>query len=257
MDAQYRFQVLGRWRTSGPGGAVTVPPGRLRTLLSALMLTAGKPASVPALTRRLWPAQAPQRPRGAVQTYVTRLRNLFGRDLIRTTSVGGYELGVPVDVDLFRFRDLTRRSAAAGSPEDELTLLDSALRVWQGRPFTDVSSAWLEREVVPLLTEEWLAATERRQDLVIAAHRHGSLIPELRELTAAHPTREPLWVRLITCLHRAGRRAEALEAFHQIRATLRDELGLDPGKPLQQVQRLVLLDAPITPLAQEADRAFS
>lgn len=247
MDSAYRFRVLGPWQSEGPGGTVTVPPGRLRALLSVLLLTAGEPVTVPALTRRLWPAGTPKRPRGAVQTYVTRLRNLFGRELIRTTSAGGYGLGVPVDVDLHRFRDLVRRSTTADSAEAELALLGSALRLWRGQPFTDVDSTWLELEVVPRLVEEWLAATERRQELEIAAHRHGNLIPELRELTAAHPTREPLWVRLITCLHRAGRRAEALEAFHQVRVTLRDELGLDPGAQLQEAQRLVLQDTRAAP----------
>ncbi|WP_432842143.1 AfsR/SARP family transcriptional regulator [Dactylosporangium sp. CA-092794] len=246
MDSTYRFRVLGRWEAAGPDGMIPVPPGRLRILLSALLLTSGGPTSVPALTRQLWPDRAPERPRGALYTYITRLRKLLGRDLIRTSFSGGYELAVPVDVDLFRFRDLVRRSATADSAEAELDLLRSALRLWRGRPFADVDSAWLELEVVPRLTEEWLAATERRQDLELAAHRHVGLIPELRELTAAHPTRESLWARLITCLHRAGWRAEALEAFHQARITLRDELGLDPGTQLREAQRLVLLDTPAT-----------
>src|SRR4051812_43418851 len=124
-----RFRVLGPWET----GDVLVPPGRLRILLVALLLNAGRPVSMEALAGRLWPEDEPASVRGTVHTYVTRLRRLLGRDLIRTAGRGGYQLDVPPgDVDLHRFRELLRRSRDAAGPEPELRLLREALALWRG-----------------------------------------------------------------------------------------------------------------------------
>jgi DNA-binding SARP family transcriptional activator len=245
MTGEVSISVLGAWEVRVDGQPVFIPSGQLRTLLAALLLAGDRPATVSALAGQLWPDRPPARTRGTLHTYVTRLRRLLGHDLIRTTPGSGYQLDTTAcDVDLYRFRDRLREASEAGSADHELAMLHDALALWRGTPFGELASGWLDRDVVPRLTEEWFAATERRIDLELKSGYPGRLIPELWDLTNQYPVRESLWLRLMTALHRAGRRTEALDAYQRVRATLCQELGIDPSEQLAQLHRTVLLDGP-------------
>ena len=235
------MNLLGPWEIRAGDGTVHVPSGRLRTLLTSLALSPGEPVGLDVLAGRVWPERLPRRAYATLRTDVGRLRELLGPDVIRAHPGGGYLLGVEHDaVDLQRFRVLLRQAEHAG-PARELTLLREALGLWRGQPFADLYSTWLDRDVLPRLTEEWFAATERRVDLELAAGCPERLITELRDLTRRFPTREALWARLITALHRTGRRTEALGTFLQARALL---TGLDgePSDQLVALQQTILLD---------------
>ncbi|MEJ3748475.1 BTAD domain-containing putative transcriptional regulator [Actinomycetes bacterium KLBMP 9797] len=222
---------------------MSIPPGQMRLLLASLLVAPGHAVPAEVVAERLWPERMPMHARAAVHTYVARLRRLLGKDAIETAH-DGYRLTVAESViDLWRFRRLLERAAAAGTAEAELPLLRQALSLWRGRPFVGIESTWLDREVVPRLREEWFTALERRIDLEIAANHAGSVIPELRDLVGTYPTRESLWLRLIDALHRSGRRAEALEAYQQVRVVLSEELGVSPGDALQRIHREVLKDS--------------
>jgi DNA-binding SARP family transcriptional activator/tetratricopeptide (TPR) repeat protein len=240
--------VLGPLEVVRDGERVDLPAGQMRTLLAALLVPSGHVVSVDVLAHRLWPDQLPVRARAAVHTYVARLRRRLGRDAIHTGSGGGYQLVLATaQVDLWQFRELLRRAEAAGSPEVELAMLQQALGLWRGRPFVDVASTWLDREVVPGLIEERVAAVERRMDLEQATVPPGRLVPELRELIAMQPSRESLWRRLIEALYHLGRRVEALDAYQEVRTVLAEEFGLDPSDALQQLHRAILLDGATAP----------
>jgi DNA-binding SARP family transcriptional activator len=242
------FRLLGTWEVRTERGDVYVPAGRLRTLLTSLALAAGEPVGLDELAEQLWPERLPASARGTLHTYVGRLRKLLGPELVRTHPGGGYVLDVAPDcVDLHRFRALLRRAEETECAEDELALLRQAFTLWRGQPFVEMYSTWLDREVRPRLTEEWFAATCRRIDLELAAGRPERLIAELRDLTSRHPTRESLWLRLITALHLAGRRAEALATYQHVRSVLSEELGIDPSEQLVALQRRVLLDGAAEP----------
>lgn len=116
-----------------------------------------------------------------------------------------------------------------------------------GEPFGEPLSHRLEREDGPRLVEEHLAALERRADLDLAAGCAEQLVPELLTLTERFRIREPLWARLLQALHEAGRTAEALQAYDQVRTLLADELGTDPGAELQQLHRELLAVPPPSP----------
>jgi DNA-binding SARP family transcriptional activator len=244
------FKMLGAWEAGHRrNGTVMVPSGQLRTLLVSLILSAGRPVSLDALAGQLWPDRAPTHVRGAVHTYMARLRRLFGRELIPTTSHGGYLLAVPAEnVDVHKFHDLLRQARAAEVVDQELELLRAAVGLWRGRPFTGIESTWLDREILPPLVDAWFTAIERRIDLELRLGHAGDLVAELRDLTNQHPTRESLWFRLIVALRQAGRRVEALDAYHQVRRILREELGIDPNAELQKLQRDLLQDG-VTPPA--------
>jgi DNA-binding SARP family transcriptional activator/tetratricopeptide (TPR) repeat protein len=246
--ADLTIGVLGSLEVTSGGRVVTVPAGQMRTLLVSLVLAPEQPVSADLLVERLWPDRVPVRARGAVHTYVARLRRLLGSDSIETARRDGYQILAPTHhVDLWQFRELLHQAGAAGSGDAELRLLRAALALWRGRPFADVESVWLSREVVPRLIDEWFVAVERRIDLELEVVHPGRLVPELRDLIAEHPFRESLWLRLILALHRSHRRVEALDAYRQIRAILTDEFGIDPSEALQQVHRAILLDGAATP----------
>lgn len=239
-------KVLGSWEVSDGPTTVPVPPGHLRSLLAAMVLTVGQPVRVDTLAERLWGERQPANVRGTLSTYVTRLRRLLGSDAIVSYPGSGYSLCVDEeDVDLHRFRGLVRRSRDSTATGNELVLLNEALGLWRGRPFTGVESGWLERDVVPALTEEWFLATERRVDLDLARGSSTDLIAELWQLTNDYSLRESLWYRLIRALHQAGRRADALAMYQKMRMILRDELGIDPGEQLRQLHQTVLSEHPV------------
>jgi DNA-binding SARP family transcriptional activator len=245
VSRRVEVKVLGSWQVSVGHGPVVISPGHQRALLSSLLLSPGKPVPAGILAEQLWGDQQPGNARGTLSTYVTRLRGILGKQVVMASPGGGYSLSVDEDhVDLHRFRKLLRRARDADMPQAELALLREALELWQGRPFAGVESGWLERDVVPSLTEEWFAATERRIDLDLAQGASRELIAELSQLTTSYPLRESLWLRLIDALHRSGRRADALAAYQQVRAVLRDELGVDPGEELQELHHYVLRDVP-------------
>ncbi|MCE7002889.1 tetratricopeptide repeat protein [Kibdelosporangium philippinense] len=241
MGPETDIQVLGPWEIRRDGEVVAIPPGQLRVLLAALVVSANHPVTTDTLAERLWPDEQPGNARGSLHTYVGRLRQLLGRNVIERVSAGRYQLGVKSDrVDVYRFRELLRQSRAQVDSKQELALLCEALRLWRGRPFSDVASSWVDRDVVPRLTEEWFAATERRIDIEMDVRQPESIIAELHELTDQYPTRESLWVRLISALHRAGRREDALVAYAQVFRILSDEFGIDPGAELQRLRREIL-----------------
>ncbi|MFC0623171.1 AfsR/SARP family transcriptional regulator [Kribbella deserti] len=219
---------------------MSLPPGQARILLASLLLAVNQPVSPDLLVDRLWPERPPARPYGTLHTYVSRLRRVLGADRIETEPAGYLLRAHERNIDLHQFRTLRNQAAAAGVPAEELRLLRAALALWRGRPFGDLTSTWLDRDVVPQLTEEWFGATERRIDLELAAGPPGGLIAELSELTRQYPTREALWFRLIDALRRCGRRAEALDRYHEVRTILRDELGIDPSPELDQLYRSML-----------------
>ncbi|GAA0921514.1 hypothetical protein GCM10009558_033020 [Virgisporangium aurantiacum] len=204
-------------------------------LLVVLAMDAGSPVPVDRLVDALWgDDDLPNNARRSVQLYVTRLRNLLPRGSISTESAG-YRLRVEAErVDALRF--IRRLDSAARAPDvdTERRRLAEALGWWRGDPFGDVSSARLAGLRAPLV-ERYLAAVERDIDLDLLDGRHGDVVPRLSELTASHPLRESLWVRLLTALDRCGRQAEALLAYDTIRRRLADELGVDPGPELQKI----------------------
>ncbi|MEV6237963.1 BTAD domain-containing putative transcriptional regulator [Lentzea sp. NPDC051838] len=214
------FGLLGPLDVVLDGRHVHVPPGKRRVVLAALLLRPGQVVGVDELVELVGGS------RGALQTTVGRLREDLGAADLVQTRPGGYLLDVrPDEVDVHRFSTLEPRQALA---------------LWRGRPFADIGSDALERDHVPALTEKYLTVLEARIEGDLRAGRHSELVPELRSLTRQHPVRERLWAQLIIALHRCDRQTEALQAYDDIRSRLADELGLDPGKDLQQAHQQVL-----------------
>jgi len=224
---------------------VTPGPAKHRALLAALVLGAGQVTTVERLVTVVWGGEPPRSAEAVLRVYVSALRRVLGADTIRTTR-GGYLLAAePEQIDVRRFEAMVgdaRRLAEAGGAAEASARLREALALWRDEPMADLDSDELRRNAAVRLTELRLAALAERIDLDLALGRHREVIGELRRLVVEFPLREQAWVQLLLALHRSGRRSEALEAYQQARATLVDQLGLEPGADLREMHEKVLAD---------------
>jgi len=247
--ATFRFGLLGPLLVTGVTGQVVVlPAAKQRVILAALLLSANTEVSADKLTEILWEFPPPSAA-AAVRNYVMRLRRQMGsagsRILTRPT---GYTIEVqdPAELDAAEVDCLRRDARAAtqaGRWPEVSELLSVALGLWRGEPLADVPSPAFTQQVAHL-TELRLQLTESRIDADLRLARHDELVAELKQLAAENPLREHLRVQLMLAFYRCGRQAEALEAYRSMRATLMDELGVEPASELQEMHRRILASDP-------------
>ncbi|MPZ25322.1 MAG: hypothetical protein GEV12_02425 [Micromonosporaceae bacterium] len=180
---ELEVHLLGPFEVRMGARPAALTSGRLRILLAALAMSAGRVVSVDQLATPLWGEEPPADTRRGVQVCVTRLRAALGAATV-ATEPSGYRLPVePDQVDAVRFVRLLEAAAVAADPVAERKLLCEAASLWRGTPFDGIQSAWLETQS-PRLLERRLAALERRIDIDLAGERYGELVAELDELTA-------------------------------------------------------------------------
>ncbi len=202
---------------------------RARALLAVLALSAGSEPAPDELVARVWPTPPPD-PLGAL----AGLRAQLGEVPALTTDVA-------------RFADLTRRAAeaaAAGDLEGADATLGRALALWRGEALEDVRDTPYLQSEARRLTELRLGAIEDRLDLGLRQGRARALVDRVRTLVDANPTRERLWGLLMSALYRSGRGEEAIAVYAEARATLADELGIEPSEALQQLEAGILRTDP-------------
>ena len=240
----WRFGVLGPLVLELDGAAVPVPSGRQRSLLALLLHRAGAPLSRDRLIDELWGEHPPATAVSALHVHLSKLRTLLGGQLVLgpagySLAPGGYEL------DIVCLRSLLEH--ARSDPDRAGALLREALALFRGEPLCDVAcegtiAAW-RRE----LEEQRVQTTLWRVDVDLATGGAVDLVAELERLVTAHPFEERAWGQLMLALHRAGRQADALEAYQRARRLLASELGLDPSEQLTRLhQRLLEGDATLT-----------
>lgn len=257
-----RFGVLGPLAVwTDDGTAVTVPGRKVRTLLACLLVAPGRGVSADRLVDDLWGAEVPRDPAAALQAKVSQLRRALGtaesgaRGLVASTDAG-YRLDVAAEaVDAGRFTALLASARARSDPAPRAAALEEALALWRGPAFADFTEEAFARGAVEELTEQWLTAVEDRVDARLSLGEHHALVPELLRLLDAHPLRERLHAAHMRALYRCGRQAEALETYTRLRTRLADELGLDPGPELTELQQAVLAHDPELQAPQDHDRA--
>ena len=236
------FRVLGPVEAVIDGRPARLSP-RQRSVLAVLLLHAGQVVPTNRLIDAVWGDHPPDTAANVLQGYVSQLRKALGKTAVETRDPG-YLLRVdPGALDLHRFERLATDGARAledGRPEEAAQLLREALALWRGEALADVADGDVLRPAAARLDELRLAALERRIDADLAGGHHGETIGELEELTAAHPLRERLRVLQMLALYRCGRQADALEVYRTTRARLVDELGLDPGAALQDLEQAIL-----------------
>jgi predicted ATPase/DNA-binding SARP family transcriptional activator len=246
-----RFGVLGTLAVwTDDGRPVAVAEVKVRALLADLLLHRGRPVSADRLIDDLWGDDLPVHPVGALQSKVSRLRQalenaeLGGAELVVFRSPG-YLLQVDGDaVDERRFAALAERAGATEDPRDRAALLADALALWRGSPLADFADAMFARPAIARLEEQRLVALEDQAEARLALGEHSLLAGELGELVSLHPLRERLRAAHMLALYRAGRQAEAVNSYRELRRRLADDLGLDPGPALAALHQAILEQAP-------------
>jgi DNA-binding SARP family transcriptional activator len=229
------------------GQSLNLPGARPRGLLALLALRAPEVVSTDTILDALWGDEDVARPDAALHTTVNRLRNALGDERI-ATEPGGYRLEIPVShSDVSRFRALVRRGRqlmTLGQPLRACEALRHALAQWRGPALTDLREFDFVERAAQSLEEERIAAVEHLMDAMLAAGEHDQVVGELSGLVQAFPYRERMWQLLMLALYRAGRQADALAAFRELRSQLGDELGLDPAPDLIDLEERILLHDP-------------
>ncbi len=228
------FRILGPLEVVGDDGrTIALPAPKVRALLALLLVNRNRVVPSDVLVDELWDEQPPATAAKTLQVYVSQLRKALGADRVETAH-GGYRLRVDAgEVDADSFEQLV----ADGRPRD-------ALALWRGPALVDVRAERFARTAAERLEEARLAAVEDRIDAELDAGRHGALVGELEQLAAEHPLRERLRAQLMLALYRSGRQAEALEVYRRTREGLAEELGLEPGEELRELEQAILRHDP-------------
>lgn len=258
-----RMGVLGPLQVLRDGIEVDLGGRKQRILLVSLALTPNHSVPFDVLIEMIWGARPPQAVTASLHSYVAALRRALepgraarGRPQVLLTRTDGYELRVPEkDLDTWRFThevsEAHRRLGGAdglllpaGRPAGELTAeevkIERALALWRGTPYVE-------------LPDDPTAAAERArlEDLRLVAHldlarvrlalgKHTMVAADLDALTRSNPLREDLWGLRAIALARGDRQADALDTLRRARTTLADELGIDPGPALRELEVALL-----------------
>jgi DNA-binding SARP family transcriptional activator/predicted ATPase len=239
-----QFCILGPLQVLEGSRRVDLPRRKHRALLAVLVLRAGEVVSADRLIEELWGETPPRTAKDALQNYVSLLRKTLGGDVLVTRD-SGYVLDVrPEQIDATRFESLLAGARTASGVDVRAEKLREALGLWRGPPLADLAYEPFAAIEIARLEELRLAASEDLIDAELELGRHSDLVPELEALIQEHPYDERLRGQLMLALYRAGRQAEALEAYQSARHVLVDELGLEPGPPLRELEQAILRHDP-------------
>ncbi|MEU8324089.1 BTAD domain-containing putative transcriptional regulator [Nonomuraea sp. NPDC048881] len=225
----------------------SIPNGRQRALLAALLVNPGFEVSYDELVDCVWSEDPPHRPRASLSVYVMRLRRSLGDPEGRRLVTGGNGYALHVNrgtVDMHRFHDLIAEAVDDADPFEQRRLLLQALRLWRGDPLVDIPSPRLQRSICPVLEEQRLLAVDRLITHDLNSGHHSEVIYQLRDLIGRFPHMEKLWGQLIRALYSGGRRAEALITYQEAHRRFLDELGLPPGRELQRLAEQIEQEDP-------------
>lgn len=262
-ESEPRIRLLGpvELRRSD-GRLIPIGAAKRRAVLVALATRLNRTITGDELVDLVWDARPPATAKAALQNHVAALRKALPDEVELLTRPAGYQLRADrAQLDLTSFEDLL--DAADEAPERRaVDLLRSALALRRGAALPDIPDGTLRRDTLGRLEPMLLTAT---LELARRLHRLGraeEVIGRLREAVEQQPLHEPLVETFVLCLHQTGRQAAALEAYHRIRTSLSEELGVSPGPGLQRALQTALApeESPVDclPVAQlpRAHRGF-
>jgi DNA-binding SARP family transcriptional activator len=233
------FRILGPLEVSDETGPLLLGGLKQRSVLAMLLLEPGRIVSVDRLIDALWGEQPPRTANTSLQNFISQLRKTLGAEVLETKSPG-YRLRIrPGELDVDRFRVLVE-SARGADPQTHAEKLRHALALWRGPALADLTYEAFAEPHIAYLEELRLATLEERVDADLALGGHLELIGELEGLVEEYPMRELLRGQYMLALYRAGRQAEALQAYSEGRRLLVDQLGIEPSRDLQQLHGAIL-----------------
>jgi DNA-binding SARP family transcriptional activator len=242
------FRILGPLEVHDDARAVELGGARQRALLAILLLRRNDAVPPDVLIEELYGGRAPPTAAKSLQAHISRLRSALRPEVRVHTRPGGYVLEVrPDELDADRAARLlaeARAERAAGNPGAAGTTLASALGLWRGRALADVAYEGFAQDDIARLEELRLECIEERLETDLEQGRHAAVVGDAERLVAEYPFRERLRGQLMVALYRCGRQAEALAAYQDGRRVLLDELGIEPGRSLQELERAILNQDP-------------
>jgi DNA-binding SARP family transcriptional activator/WD40 repeat protein len=248
------FRILGALHALDEGQVLTPRGTKQRALLALLLLHANKTLSTDRLIDELWGEHPPTTATKTLQVHISHLRKTLapkagnGSDGVIVTRDHGYELTLdPEHLDSHRFERLVAEGTselAEGRPESAASAFEGALSLWDGPPLADVAyEPFIQREIARL-EELRTAALEHLVEAKLELGRHDEVVVELETLIREHPYRERLRAQLMLALYRSDRQADALQAYHDARRSLVEQLGIEPGERLRELERAILAQDP-------------
>jgi len=248
------FRVLGPLQLVANGTLLPLGGAKQRAVLGLLLVCANEVVSSDRMIDELWGDSPPESAANMLQGYVSHLRKTLepgrgrGEYEVLVSRPPGYMLEIrPDQLDAARFERLTsegRQLAEGGDADAAAARFRGALALWRGPALADLAYEPFAKAEVDRLEELRLAALEDRIDADLALGRHDRLVGELRELVERHPLRERLRGQLMATLYRCGRQADALEAYREGRRALLEELGIEPGPGLRELEQAILRQDP-------------
>jgi DNA-binding SARP family transcriptional activator/tetratricopeptide (TPR) repeat protein/DNA-binding CsgD family transcriptional regulator len=260
---QLRISLLGPCAASSGDAPLDLGGPRQRAVLVVLVLARGEVVPVERLTEAVWGDRPPADPAGALQAYVSHLRRRLQpgsaartRSRVIVSEGRGYAVRLPPEaVDVWRFERLLERAGTTTDAAAAAELIREALALWRGPPLAEwADEPWAEAEVARL-GELRAVARERLFAARLELGQAALLVPDLEAMVAEEPLREERWRLLALALYRAHRQADALGALRRARSTLADELGVDPGPALRELEGQVLAQSPALVLPTQRTRA--
>ena len=247
-------RILGPLEVLEDGRAVPLGGVKQRALLGLLLLHPNETLSTDRLIDELWGERPPASAAKAVHARVSRLRRALAGDNgsgtadLVVTRERGYELRLePERLDSNRFERLVadgRSELAAGRPERAVTALERAHSLWRGAPLADLAYERFAQPEIARLEDLRVVALEQLIEAKLALGRHAEVIGQLESLIREHPYREGLRAQLMLALYRCDRQADALQAYQDGRRTLTEDLGIEPGERLRELERSILAQDP-------------
>jgi DNA-binding SARP family transcriptional activator len=259
------FRILGPLEALDEGRVVRLGGSKQRALLAVFLLHANETLSIDRLIDELWGERPPATAAKTVQVYISRLRKALaggeddGSAGVVATREHGYELRLdPERLDAHRFERLVARGRgdlAAAHHERAAAALEGALSLWRGPPLADLAYEPFAQREIARLDDLRVAALEQLIEAKLALGAHAEVVEQLETLIAEHPYRERLRAQLMLGLYRSDRQADALQAYQDARRTLVEELGIEPGERLRELERAILAQDPGLALAAAEEPA--
>jgi WD40 repeat protein/DNA-binding SARP family transcriptional activator len=249
------FRILGPLEALEEGDRVALGGSRQRALLAVFLLHANETLSTDRLIDELWGERPPTTAGKTVQVRISRLRKALtagsddsaGNGLLVTRDYG-YELRLDPDrLDSHHFERLAaegRRELAAGRAEAAVSALERALSLWRGEPLGDLAYEPFAQLEIGRLRDMRVVVREQLVDAKLALGGHSDVVGELEALIGENPLRERLRGQLMLALYRCERQADALQAYQDARRRLVEELGIEPGQRLRDLERAILAQDP-------------
>jgi predicted ATPase/DNA-binding SARP family transcriptional activator len=254
-----KFRLLGKLEVNADGVDLTPVRPQQRALLALLLLRMGEVVAIDDLVEGLWGPRPPETAQKALHGHISALRKRLGAERIETRPPG-YRLRLAGgdELDAHRFERVLAEARTDG-PSARSRKLREALALFRGEALSDFRYEEFAAPEAVRLEELRLTVVEEQIDAELELGRHAEIVPELERLVVDHPLRERMRAQLMLALYRAGRQADALQAFQEARVRLVGELGIEPGPALQRLERRILNHDPelAAPDARSLERSLA